>query len=1296
MSRAPKGEEQKAQLEEIMVPVLATSSHTSDFGLEVYINHTRASCLVDTGAAMSLISERLWDRTKKAGEQLSQTGTNHKLVGVQGLPLPLCGATQVSLQIPGMGKTFPVEMLVAKSITTDVILGRDFLQEHKCSVLLGECNQLHFTTERVTVDLGRNQGGNTIASVGISIEESIEIPPQSEMEIMVKTPSITPSTTSTWLVEPNIGDRNAVFVARAMVNPEAGEISVRILNPRAETVTIQKGIPIAVMEPLLEKDDNLVSVSSVEQTNNHDVSEQQQKQLWQIVLDTGDKLSVEEQQQLYAVLLENADLFAEQPDDFGRTDKIKHGINTGDAAPVRQQVRRIPPVRREEARNLLSDMLKKDIIQPSSSPWASPIVLVPKKDGTVRFCVDYRKVNSLTRKDAYPLPRVDDTLDTLSGSKWFSTLDLISGYWQVKVEEKDREKTAFCTPDGLFEFKVMPFGLCNAPATFQRLMDMVLAGLQWTNCLVYLDDVIVVGRTFREHLLNLQSVFGRLRAAGLKLQPKKCHLCSPKVEFLGHVVSAEGVSTDPKKIEKVANWPIPTSKREVQQFLGLANYYRRFVEDFAKIAKPLHRLTEKTMKFEWSADCQASFEHLRQKLVSAPILAFPDLGKPFILDTDASDVGIGAVLSQIDENGAERVIAYASKALTKPEHRYCVTRKELLAVVSFIQHFRPYLLGRRFTLRTDHGSLTWLSQFKEPEGQLARWLERLQEYDFEICHRPGKKHQNADVLSRIPCSQCGRILQDDITPDDKHEKSIGALQEMETSVLREKSKTEIRLAQLQDDCVGFVLKAKEKNHKPGADDVKGKSMAVRRLIQLWDRLEVHDGVLWRLYDDNAGKKKWLQLILPRSLCDEVLQELHAGVVSGHLGEQKMLNQLRERFYWPGMSEDVKNWCQTCATCATRKSPAPKARAPLQTIQAGYPMQVIAIDITGPFPESDAGNSYVLVVGDYFSKWVEAFAIPDQEATTVAAKLVDEVYCRFSPPEQLHSDQGRQFESELVKEICKILRIAKSRTTPYHPQGDGLVERFNRTLKQMLATTLRDYLFDWEERLRKVCMAYNTSVHCSTGYTPFYLMYGREARLPIDIAYGTKTPESEPVGEYAARLKKSLTEAYSDVQHQLETTHQRQKEIYDKKVHGKPYKKGDLVWLYNPAIPQGQARKLHHPWTGPFRVLERIGEADYRIKEVYGKRAPSVVHFDRLKPCHPGTRFSPQASSRNNGTSNEETSTHIHPTNVFEMEIVEADNEDHNFVPFDEDVAPLNGNAVPLRRSTRNRQQPERLLPVVIR
>ena len=346
--------------------------------------------------------------------------------------------------------------------------------------------------------------------------------------------------------------------------------------------------------------------------------------------------------------------------------------------------------------HLLKDMLEKNTIQPSNSPWASPIVLVKKKNGALRFCVDYRKLNAVTRKDAYPLPRVDDTLDTLAHARWFTTLDLISGYWQVAVHPDDREKNAFCTPNGLFEFKVMPFGLCNAPATFQRLMDSVLAGLQWSTCLVYLDDIIIVGKTFADHLNNLRQVFDRIRGAGLKLQPAKCVLCTHEVTFLGHIVSAAGITTDPSKTDKVTSWPTPTTKREVQQFLGLANYYRRFIKHFASIAKPLHRLTEKTASFKWTTECQTAFETLKHTLTSAPILAHPDYSKEFILDTDASAVGIGAVLSQVQSDGNERPIAYASRTLSKPERCYCVTQRELLAVVTFIKHFRPYLLGRSF------------------------------------------------------------------------------------------------------------------------------------------------------------------------------------------------------------------------------------------------------------------------------------------------------------------------------------------------------------------------------------------------------------------------------------------------------------------------------------------------------------------------------------------------------------------------------------------------------------------------
>ena len=280
--------------------------------------------------------------------------------------------------------------------------------------------------------------------------------------------------------------------------------------------------------------------------------------------------------------------------------------------------------------------------------------------------------------------------DTLAGSKWFTTLDLISGYWQVEVDPKDQPKTAFSTPDGLFEFNVMPFGLCNAPATFQRLMDMVFAGLQWTMCLVYLDDVIVMGRTFEEHLTNLANVLTRLRDANLRLKPQKCAFAGQRVTFLGHVVSPEGVATDPEKTRKVREWPQPTSVKEVRQFLGLVSYYRSFIKDFSQIAKPLYRLTEKTSVFVWTEDCEDAFQQLRTRLVTSPILAFPDHKRPFILDTDASDVGIRAVLSQFQDDGVERVIAYASRVLTKAERRYCVTRKELLAVVTFVQYFRPY------------------------------------------------------------------------------------------------------------------------------------------------------------------------------------------------------------------------------------------------------------------------------------------------------------------------------------------------------------------------------------------------------------------------------------------------------------------------------------------------------------------------------------------------------------------------------------------------------------------------------
>ena len=370
-------------------------------------------------------------------------------------------------------------------------------------------------------------------------------------------------------------------------------------------------------------------VAPVSQSGAKEVDSGKQQMLWQLVEDCGQELCSGERDVFYHLLLTYADVLASSVSDLGRTDRLRHHIETGNSPPVRQSVRRIAPCRREEVKKLLNQMLEQEIIEPSSSPWASPVVLVQKKDGSTRFCIDYRKLNRVTRKDAYPLPRIDMTLDTLHGSKWFTTLDLLSGYWQVEMEAADKEKTAFCTTEGLFQFRVMPFGLSNALASFQRLMDLVLTGLQWSQCLVYLDNIIVLGRSFQEHIQNLESVFQRLRESGLKLKPSKCSFFQKKVHYLGHVISRDGVATDPGKTAKVTTWPVPTSRREAQQFLGFASYYRRFIKDFAHLARPLHRLTEKTAPFKWNDECQSSFDRLRECLCSAPVLAYPDFARPF-------------------------------------------------------------------------------------------------------------------------------------------------------------------------------------------------------------------------------------------------------------------------------------------------------------------------------------------------------------------------------------------------------------------------------------------------------------------------------------------------------------------------------------------------------------------------------------------------------------------------------------------------------------------------------------------
>ena len=475
------------------------------------------------------------------------------------------------------------------------------------------------------------------------------------------------------------------------------------------------------------------------------------------------EITLEQAERVAYFLLEFETVFAKNDTDLGCYTDITHSIDTSDAKPVRLQMRRTPLGFQGEEEKHLRQMLDMGVIRESTSEWAAAPVLVRKRDGSVRYCIDYRDLNNVTVKDAFPLPKIQECLDTLGNNAFLSTLDLQSGYWQLLVDPKDVHKTAFITKYGLFEHVRLPFGLCNSPATFSRAMQLLLRGLSWRTVLSYLDDVVILGTSFENHLDNLREVLVRLQQNNLKLKPKKCSLFKTEIDFLGRKVSKHGISVHPNHIDKVKTWPTPKNVNDIEKFLGFVNYHRDFIKDYAEYTTPLLKLTHKGVPFEWTEEHHQSFERLKQLLISTPSLGFPDENLTFILDTDASLTAIGCELSQIDANGKTRVISYGSYVLTPAQRNYCATKRELLAVVKFTRQYRHYLLGKPFYVRTDHNSLTWLTRFKNIQGMLARWLEELSQYDMTIVHRAGKEHVNADALSRIPdpinvcnCYQAGK------------------------------------------------------------------------------------------------------------------------------------------------------------------------------------------------------------------------------------------------------------------------------------------------------------------------------------------------------------------------------------------------------------------------------------------------------------------------------------------------------------------------------------------------------------
>lgn len=1239
--------------------------------VDICIGGVPVRCLLDTGSNVSTLTESFF-RENLHGEDgdLHCTSKWLRITAANKLPLPYLGYVELDIQV--MGLTIPeCGFLIVRDVeaaepdpTPPGIIGMNITQR---------CRELALTEFDTTLGgkldsvwreaftrVQEDERGKTMSTARVSCRGKTHIPASSIATVHARVNKRTPDVNAWLLLEPgNTPLPGGLIPMPTLVSSRSRVFPVQVVNFSQEDVWLPPKVPLGILTHCQCVESEACQVRFQRISADHEEVMVNQKDKPESSTDVSNLLSrlhiggtPEQQASLGVLLLKYADVFASCDEELGYTDRVKHEIHLTDEAPVAQPYRRIPPTQFEEVKEHISGLLRKGVIQESSSSYASPIVLVRKSDGSLRLCVDYRRLNSKTKRDAFPLPRIDESLDALGGAKVFSTIDLASGYHQVAVHENDRPKTAFITPFGLYEYRRMPFGLCNAPATFQRLMQAVMSDLVFQIVLVYLDDLLVYSSTFHTHLVRLETVLRRLRETGLKIKMEKCHFLQPEVKFLGHQVSPQGVSTDPDKISAVREWPVPGTLKELRSFLGFCSYYRRFIEGFSQIAGPLHDVVNLCLKETshakavqryksiWTPQCQAAFEHLKDRLTRAPTLGYADFTLPFVIETDASNLGLGAVLHQ-QQNGKKVVVAYASRRLRgaeKNDRNYSSMKLELLALKwAVTEKFRSYLLGSKFTIITDNNPLCHLTTAKLGACE-QRWVAQLAVFDFEVKYRPGRCNTAADALSRRPgldepdsasedaefdgsvaiCNslrtgtalgpdllaagvECSKVRQLQVTTAGEED-----IECENTPTLPGYSESELRQFQESDPALSVFKKFWSRQRKPTKQERMGLATAVRSLLKQWPKIREKDGLLYRVINDvHVGECH--QLLLPTCLIDQVLKCVHDQM--GHQGIERTLGLLRQRCFWGGMYEDVEQWVKRCQRCVLAKMPQPKVKAPWVSFLATRPLEVVAVDFTILEPATD-GRENVLVVTDVFTKFSQAFPTRDQKAETTAKILLREWFLKYGVPQRLHSDQGRNFESAVIAELCKLYGVKKTRTTPHHPQGNPQCERFNRTLHDLLKSLPPERKRRWPEHLSELVYAYNVTPHSSTGYSPYYLLFGIQPHLPVDALLGQE-PVTDDKHDWLKVHQERLRDAHVRAKEYAERKAVERAARHEEKVFCPDVEIGQHVYLRH--RPLGR-NKIQDAWSSTmYKVLEVQGTT-YTVEPVEGGTLKRV-HRSNLRPCN---------------------------------------------------------------------------------